>query len=485
MDFFKYLKTVSVDDNDRSDIKFFHEYLSGKHSTRLSSKIVALVGEAGVGKTHLARRFVKSLEIPILYVGQEDISGRNIKTYSSVRNLSRAKMPDNCLVYLDDLNYQSEENEYGEMSIDYKRVLLKILAKIKSLPRAGLLITTNFLDFDTQFVDRVNIIIEVESPNKNSKKKFLKSEYSEFLDNKKINQIAKNSIGFNFRDIDEVIRMSYRYGRGNFTKDSIKTALTLHEPTNFRNYEVHKDIELKFKDVIGRDEIKNKLKEVILVYNNKKYIDKFGLKRTNLLIFYGEPGLGKTYMAKAFAGELGFPLVNMNSFSIYGRMGPIGAFNGISHFAKRFKDSIIFIDEADKLIGRGLYDTDGPMQGMLNEVFDGVKGIKDSLVILAMNNINNFGSALHDRFALIEFGYPSSGERKQFFLTKINEHKDVFDEVDADELARRTEKMSFRDIEKIWNVVIYTHISSKHKVGMKEFQNAINPFKKEENMVFG
>ena len=187
MGFYKFLKTTSLKKDSINDIRFFHDYLIGKHDPRLSSKIVILMGEAGVGKTYLAKRFVKSLDLPVLYVGQEPIKGKHIKTYSSVKNLTKIKFPDNCLIFLDDLNYLSEENQYGEMTNDYKRHVLKLLAIIKSLPRAGLLITTNYLDFDSQFDDRMDIVIVMEEPNRKTKRKYIKNQYGKFLDIHKIN----------------------------------------------------------------------------------------------------------------------------------------------------------------------------------------------------------------------------------------------------------------------------------------------------------
>ena len=484
MNITKFLKTTSLEKQQINDLRFFYEYLNGEHNTKVSSKIVALIGEAGIGKTYLAKRFAFYLNIPIYYVGQENIPYKNVKRFPTLNELNEAKIPDNCLVYLDDLTYLTEETEYGTISVDCKRILFKLLAKVQALPRAGILFTTNYLDFDTQFVDRLDIVIEMEAPSKLSKKKFLTSQFNDFLDNKKINNLTSNSTGFNFRDLNEVVKRSFRYGKGKFTDESIKGALDTYSPTNFRNYDVHKNVKINFKDVIGRKNIKEQLKQTIILYNNKRNIEKFGLKRTNLLIFHGEAGLGKTYMAKALAGELGFPLVNLNAFSLF-TGSPLGAFNNISRFAKRFKDTIIFIDEADKLVGRGMYDNDGPMQGMLNEMFDGMKNVGDSIIILAMNNINTFGTALHDRFTLIEFDYPNSIERKEFFQNKVKSHKDIFYSINFEDLTRRTERMSFRDIEKIWNQVIFGHLSTKNKIGMKEFEDAITPFKKHSEMVFG
>jgi AAA+ superfamily predicted ATPase len=485
MNFTKFLKTTSLEKHQINDLRFFYEYLNGEHNSKVSSKIVALIGEAGIGKTYLAKRFAINLNIPVFYVGQENIPYKNVKKYSTLNDLNEAKIPDNCLVYLDDLTYLLEETEYGEVSVDCKRLLFKLFAKVQALPRAGILFTTNYLEFDTQFIDRLDIVIEMEAPNKLSKKKFLTSQYNDFLDKNKINNITSNSTGFNFRDLNEVVKRSFRYGKGKFTEVSIKSALDTYSPTNFRNYDVHKNVKINFKDVIGRKNIKDQLKQTIILSNNKRHIDKFGLKRANLLIFHGEAGLGKTYMAKALAGELGYPLVNLDASSIYSIGSPFGAFNNLSKFAKRFKDSIILIDEADKLIGRNMFDMDGPMQGMLNELFDGVKNIGDSIIILAMNNVNNFGTALHDRFTLIEFDYPNSRERKEFFQNKIKNHKDIFYTIKFEDLSKRTQKMSFRDIEKIWNQVIFGHLSTKKKIGMKEFEDTITPFKKTNEMVFG
>lgn len=483
--FFKFLEKTSLEKDEINGIKFFYEYLNGRHNPKLSSKILVLTGEAGVGKTHLAKQLIHGLDLTIYYVGQEELSGKNIIKLSSLAELEkRADLSQDCLVFCDDLIYLADETEFGEMSNYCKKIIFRILAKVKSSrKRVGFLATLNYLHLDDQIVDRFDIVINVEPPLRESKESFLRCKYGEYLTKSQVKYLSRYSVGYNFRDIDEVVRRSYRHGSGFISKESVQKALKEYKPPVFRQFDILKSVEVNFKDVIGREGIKRKLMEVMIYYNNKDKLKGFGLKRTNLLIFHGKPGVGKTYVAKAFAGEIGFPLVNIRAQNLY-RYGPIMSFDNISKFARRFKDCVIFIDEADKLLGRPLIGEDGPVQGMLNEFFEGVRGINDTIIILSMNKISNFGEAFHDRFTIILFDNPNQRERMDYFKARVKAHKKIFSKnMDFDRVSRITKRMSFRDMENVWNRLVFQHLNTNKKISMKCFEQCVKTLPKEEDFL--
>jgi AAA+ superfamily predicted ATPase len=471
------LENTTLSEGEKKSIRFFCEYLKGRHESKFASKVVMLYGEAGVGKTFLARILAKSIRLPIYYVGQEEFPGST--RFESVEELEEnADLSRDALIYLDDLNYHLAKDEIGDMTQESSRTFLRLLSRInQSKARVGLLGTMNYLHFDNQIYDRIDIMIELGPPKDEAKQRYLR-KYRGYLTAEQMQLIVSNSIGYNFRDLDEAVKLSYRTGHGKFEDEKIREILRDYRPTNFRHYEIVTDTKLKLSDVVGREGIKRKLKEVIMLNRNKDKLEDYGLKRANLLIFHGECGLGKTHMVKALAGEMGVPMLNMNARAIY-RRGPMEAFDRIRFFAERFKDIIIFIDEADKLLGRGMVGDDGPLQGMLNEMFDGITELKDTLVILSLNNLCTIGYPLQDRFTLVHFDYPTDRERIEFFKAKISKHRQLFQDIDYDWIAYRTRNLSFRTLEKIWNQVMCDHLKENRQVTMSNFSDAMKTYQDE------
>lgn len=117
------------------------------------------------------------------------------------------------------------------------------------------------------------------------------------------------------------------------------------------------DIETRFDDVWGQDQVLAKVKQNLLLLEDPQVIeDKGGYVPAGLLL-WGPPGTGKTLMAEAMAGESGKPFVNVDA-SMLNTMG-MGVlkvkllFRKLRKYALKYDGVVAFFDEADAIGSRG------------------------------------------------------------------------------------------------------------------------------------
>ncbi|MCI7363074.1 MAG: AAA family ATPase, partial [Campylobacter sp.] len=177
-----------------------------------------------------------------------------------------------------------------------------------------------------------------------------------------------------------------------------------------------------FKDVAGIDEVKSELMEIVDFLKNPRKYREFGVKLPRGVLMIGPPGVGKTLVAKAVAGEAGVPFFYQSGASFVQIYVGMGAKRVRELFAKAksFAPSIIFIDEIDavgKARGGGRNDE---REATLNQLLTEMDGFNDSsgiIVIAATNKIEMIDEALlrSGRF-----------DRRVFLaLPDLNDRKDI------------------------------------------------------------
>lgn len=155
----------------------------------------------------------------------------------------------------------------------------------------------------------------------------------------------------------------------------------------------------KFSDVAGIDEVKEELMEIVDFLKDPSKYKRFGISLPRGVLLVGPPGVGKTLIAKAVAGEADVPFFYQSGASfvqIYVGMGAKRV-RELFSYAKANAPSIVFIDEIDAVgKARGVMRND-ERESTLNQLLTEMDGFEDSsgvIVIGATNKVDVLDEAL-------------------------------------------------------------------------------------------
>jgi ATP-dependent metalloprotease FtsH len=156
---------------------------------------------------------------------------------------------------------------------------------------------------------------------------------------------------------------------------------------------------ITFKDVAGIKDVKEELEEIIdFLKSPKKYRD-LGIRLPKGVLLVGPPGVGKTLISKAVAGEAGVPFFYQSGASFVHIYVGMGAKRVSELFtkAKQMAPSIIFIDEIDAAGKSRGESRNDEREATLNQLLTEMDGFEDSsgvIVIGATNKIEMLDEAL-------------------------------------------------------------------------------------------
>jgi len=212
---------------------------------------------------------------------------------------------------------------------------------------------------------------------------------------------------------------------------------------------------LKFKDIAGLDDVKERIKEAI-VYPFR-YPDEyryFGVKGGGGILLYGPPGCGKTMLAAAAAGECDAVFINIKISDIKDKY--VGEsekkIKDVFNLARGYERAIIFFDEIDALAGERSGSQEGHERSLVNELLSQMDGLeakgteKRYLVLAATNRPWDVDIALRraGRFDTTVFiPHPDLKARKRIFEIGL---KDKPCRVDVAELAAMTDGYASAEI---------------------------------------
>ena len=216
-----------------------------------------------------------------------------------------------------------------------------------------------------------------------------------------------------------------------------------------------------FADVAGADEEKEELKEIVdFLKNPKNYVD-LGARIPKGVLLVGPPGTGKTLLAKAVAGEANVPFFSISGSDFVEMFVGVGASRVRDLFeqAKRNAPSIVFIDEIDAVgrhRGAGLGGGHDEREQTLNQLLvemDGFAANEGVIVMAATNRRDILDPALlrPGRFdRQVTVNYPDVDGR--IAILKVHaRNKPLAENVDLDNIAKRTPYATGADLENIMN----------------------------------
>ena len=241
---------------------------------------------------------------------------------------------------------------------------------------------------------------------------------------------------------------------------------------------------ITFDDVAGVDEEKEELEEIVeFLKNPKKYTD-MGARIPKGVLLVGQPGTGKTLLAKAVAGEAGVPFFIISGSDFVEMFVGVGASRVRDLFeqAKRNAPCIIFIDEIDAVgrqRGAGLGGGHDEREQTLNQLLvemDGFSANEGVIVLAATNRPDVLDKALlragrFDRQIVV--GAPDVKAREQI-LEVHSKKKRLADDVDLRIIAKNTSGFAGADLENVLNeAALLAARRNKTEIGMQEIEDAM------------
>ena len=242
-------------------------------------------------------------------------------------------------------------------------------------------------------------------------------------------------------------------------------------------------IKTTFADVAGVDEAKEDVQELVEFLKDPGKFQKLGGHIPRGILMVGQPGTGKTLLAKAIAGEAKVPFFSISGSDFVEMFVGVGASRVRDMFeqAKKQSPCIIFIDEIDAVgrhRGAGLGGGHDEREQTLNQLLvemDGFEGNEGIIVIAATNRPDVLDPALlrpgrFDRQVVV--GLPDIRGREQ--ILKVHMRKvPVGEDVDASIIARGTPGFSGADLANLVNEsALFAARASKRLVSMEEFDRA-------------
>ena len=246
------------------------------------------------------------------------------------------------------------------------------------------------------------------------------------------------------------------------------------------------DIKTTFKDVAGLEGAKEEIQEIVDFLKNPDKYTVLGGKIPKGALLVGQPGTGKTLLAKAVAGEAKVPFFSLSGSDFVEMFVGVGASRVRDLFkqAKEKSPAIIFIDEIDA-IGRArgksnMTGSNDERENTLNQLLtemDGFGTNTNVIVLAATNRADVLDKALmragrFDRQIYVDL--PDVRERKQIFAVHIAPLKTT-KTLDVDFLSKQTPGFSGADIANVCNeAALIAARKNKKSVGKQDFLDAVD-----------
>ena len=242
-------------------------------------------------------------------------------------------------------------------------------------------------------------------------------------------------------------------------------------------------IKTTFADVAGVEEAKEEVSELVEYLRDPGKFQKLGGRIPRGILMSGDPGTGKTLLAKAIAGEAKVPFFAISGSDFVEMFVGVGASRVRDMFdqAKKHAPCIIFIDEIDAVgrhrgvgMGGGNDEREQTLNALLVEM-DGFEGTDGVIVIAATNRPDVLDPALlrPGRFdRQVHVGLPDIRGREQILNVHLRKVP-IGSDVKPDLIARGTPGFSGADLANLVNeAALFAARSALRTVGMEQLEKA-------------
>ena len=477
---------------------------------------VLLVGEPGNGKTLLAKAIAGEANCAFFSISGSDFIEVFVGVGAArIRDLfAQARKQAPCIVFIDEIDAIGRQrgSGLGGGHDEREQTLNQLLTEMDGFESSNtpviVLAATNIPDvLDKALLrpGRFDRRIDVPFPDTESREEILKihaknvtlaptvdlhaiaaetagfsgSDLANLVNQAAINASKKNHevvMPEDFVDAQKKLMQSQESGGGT-TNTSTRTSsrAKLYMPSQ---------IKVNFDSVAGAQEAKEELQDVIDFLKNPEKYRKLGAKLTRGVLLVGEPGNGKTLLAKAVAGEANCPFFSSSGSEFVEVFVGVGAARVRDLFAQARKHSpcIVFIDEIDAIgrqRGSNAYSSNDERDQTLNQLLtemDGFESSRSSVIVIAATNLADvLDKALlrPGRFdRKITVPYPDLISREKILEVHAKDAK-IDPAVDLHKIARGTPGFTGADLAHLINEAVIN--AAKHnqtQATIEDFEEA-------------
>lgn len=368
---------------------------------------IILYGDPGNGKTFFAEALAGELKLPIIKVSFGDVVSHWVgeRTEKIMQVFIDAAKQAPCVLFIDEIDSLIRDRKFSLTSGDTEepKVTNAILTSLVKIRDHGVVVVaaTNFLDvLDGAAIreKRFDFKIEITAPDAEARMSLIENAVAMYkgmqLSASAISQATKRWEGFSVARIlavvDEACRTAKAAGNGVIEYTDLQMALRLTQGNQGDAIPV--DTPLLDGVIMPEDQL-SKLKGIAHRMKHIEEVEDLGGTVPTGILFYGPPGTGKTMTVRSLAKTTGWALKSVSGSDLMADMRKV---DEIASFAKHNRPCIIFIDEADDVLGhRGM--SGGSATALTNKLLatiDGANGkTPDVMWVAATNNPDSLDDA--------------------------------------------------------------------------------------------
>ena len=450
---------------------------SRKGSQKPASNGILLHGEPGNGKTAFAEALAGELRIKIISVSIADLKSRWIgeTTERLVAAFRSAEQQAPCMLFVDEVDSILRDRSAGGATADDINTTNTFLTEVVRLRGKGVVImaATNFIEqLDAAAIreGRFDFKIEVPPPDEEARLGLLRVGLQKNAGRVKVDEavlrnVAKRWQGFSVSRLLAVTKEVPKY-----VQDGQKRQLDFD------------DFIALLRRVQGRanrvPESTKAIGDLLLAPGQRRVLmgiagrmrrafetEELGGTLPNGVLFWGPPGTGKTEAARSLAKETGWAFLTTTGNDL---IQDSKAIDSLYRKAQEARPAIVFIDEADDVLGNRQYSNVRSVTNKLLTVMDGVGGrIPDLLFVAATNHPDVLDPAVlrGGRFTeKVAFAPPQATELAGFVLDWL-QRKGWTLQGDVTVLAQSLEGRSIADVQSVLQAAVNLTISQAHADG--------------------